>query len=164
MDIAQIVSIVAAFLCTLVAGFLFAWAVVVMPGLTRLADREFIRAFQVMDRVIQDNQPVFVFVWVGSVLAVVAAAVLGFGHLDRAGGILVVIAAVAYLLGVQLPTIAINVPLNNKLQALKTDAMDESALRGAREGFEPRWNRSNVLRTMVASLVSVLLLVVLIRF
>lgn len=163
MDIVQIVSIVAAFLCTLVAGFLFAWAVVVMPGLARLPDREFLRAFQVMDRIIQDNQPVFMLVWAGSVFAVVAAAVLGFGPLDRAGRVLVVIAAVAYVLGVQLPTIAINVPLNNGLQALHTDTMDEHALRTAREGFERRWNRSNVFRTTVASLVSVLLLVVLIR-
>jgi hypothetical protein len=42
-----------------------------------LDDGGFIRAFQVMDRVIQDNQPLFVLVWVGSVLALVSTAVLG---------------------------------------------------------------------------------------
>lgn len=42
-------------LCALVTGFVFTYAVVVMPGLARLADKEFIRAFQVTDEVIQNN-------------------------------------------------------------------------------------------------------------
>jgi uncharacterized membrane protein len=71
------VLVVAAFLCSLVAGLLFAFAAVVMPGLRTLDDGSFIRAFQVIDRVIQNYQPLFVFVWVGSVIAVVAATVLG---------------------------------------------------------------------------------------
>ena len=65
--------LVAAALCALVAGLLFTFAVVAMPGLAKLSDREFIRAFQVMDGVIQDRQPLFVVVWVGSVVALVAA-------------------------------------------------------------------------------------------
>lgn len=36
----------ATILCTMVAGLLFAFAVVTMPGIKRLSDREFIRAFQ----------------------------------------------------------------------------------------------------------------------
>src|ERR671919_209370 len=71
------VVVLATFLCSLVAGFLFAFAAVVMPGIRSLDDRSFIRAFQVIDRVIQNNQPLFVLVWVGSVLAMIAAAVLG---------------------------------------------------------------------------------------
>ena len=65
MGIFQIVLILAAFLCSLVAGFVFAFAFVVMPGIRSLNDREFIRAFQVMDRIIQNNQPVLC--WSGSV-------------------------------------------------------------------------------------------------
>ncbi len=41
---------------------------------TTLNDREFIRAFQVLDRVIQNRQPLFMLVWVGSVVALVPAA------------------------------------------------------------------------------------------
>ena len=51
MGIFQIALIGAAFLCSLVAGFLFAFAIVTMPGIRSLNDREFIRALQVMDRV-----------------------------------------------------------------------------------------------------------------
>ena len=54
--------------CALVTGFVFTYAVIVMPGLAKLTDREFIRAFQVTDELIQNNQPIFMIVWVGSVI------------------------------------------------------------------------------------------------
>ena len=94
-----------------------------MPGIRSLNDREFIRAFQVMDRIIQDNQPLFMLVWVGSVVALVTSAVLGIGQSDGAGRLLIIFAALAYLFGVQLPTVTINVPLNNKLHTLDVDCM-----------------------------------------
>ncbi len=161
MGIFQMALILAAFLCSLVAGFLFAFAVVVMPGIRSLNDREFIRAFQVMDRIIQKNQPLFMLVWVGSVVALVTSAVLGVGQLDGAGRLLMIFAALAYLFGVQLSTFTINVPLNNKLQTLDVDAMNESSREAARRDFEPRWNRWNSFRTVFASLASALLLVLL---
>ena len=61
MGVFQIAIILAAFLCSLVAGFLFAFAIVTMPGIRSLNDQEFLRAFQVMDRVIQNKQPLFIF-------------------------------------------------------------------------------------------------------
>jgi uncharacterized membrane protein len=153
--------ILATFLCSLVAGFLFAFTIVVMPGIRSLNDREFIRAFQAMDGVIQNNQPLFVLVWVGSAVALVTSAVLGFGQLDGVGRLLIILAALAYILGVQLPTITINIPLNNKLQTLDVDAMNETRQETARKDFEPRWNRWNSIRTAIASLVSALLIILL---
>ena len=163
MGIFQITLIVAAFLCTLVAGFVFAFAVVVMPGIGTLGDGEFLRAFQVMDRVIQNNQPVFLLVWMGSVIALLASAALGFGQLDGTGRLLIIVAVLVYLLGVQLPTVTINVPLNNTVQTLEIDAMDETAQAAARQDFEMRWNTWNSIRTVLASLVSVLLIILLLR-
>ena len=58
-----------------------------------------------------------------------------------------IFAVVSYLLGVQLPTAAINIPLNNKLQTMDIDAMDEAARREPRDEFEPRWSRWNQLST-----------------
>jgi len=161
MGFFQIILILATFLCSLVAGFLFAFAVVTMPGIRILNDREFIRAFQVMDRIIQNNQPIFMLVWVGSVVALVASAVLGIGQLDGAGRLLFILAVLAYFLGVQLPTITINVPLNNKLQTLDVDAMNETSQKIARKDFEPRWNLWNSIRAAFASLVSALLIILL---
>ena len=163
MGIFQIALISATFLCSLVAGFLFAFAFVVMPGIRSLNDREFIRAFQVIDRVIQNNQPIFMLVWVGSVVALVTSAVLGIGQLDGAGRLLIIFAALTYLLGVQLPTVTINIPLNNKLQTLDVDAMNETTQKAARKDFEPRWNRWNSIRTAFASLASALLMILLFR-
>lgn len=157
----QIVLIIATLLCSLVAGFLFAFATVVMPGIKTLNDREFIRAFQVIDGVIQNNQPLFVAVWMGSVVALVTAAGLGFAQLDGVQRLLLIAAPLVYILGVQLSTFTINVPLNNKLQALNIDAMDTTALKVARMNFEPRWNRWNLVRTPFASLASALLIVLL---
>jgi uncharacterized membrane protein len=148
-------------LCSLVAGFLFAFAAVVMPGIRSLDDTSFLRAFQVIDRVIQHNQPLFVFVWVGSVLAAIVAAGLGLWALTGVNRLLIVVAALVYLLGVQLPTGMVNLPLNNQLQRLDIATMTDTTRRRAREAFEPRWNRWNVLRTVCASLASVLLLLVL---
>ncbi len=162
MGFFETILILATFLCSLVAGFLFAFAVVVMPGMRNLSDGEFIRAFQVMDRIIQDNQPVFMLVWVGSVVVLLTAAVLGFGQLDGVGRWLIIFAALVYLLGVQLPTIAINVPLNNKLQTLDVNTINEAAHKAAREEFEPRWNRWNSIRTVLASLVSASLMFLLV--
>ncbi len=163
MGIFQATLILATILCSLVAGFLFAFAVVVMPGIRSLNDREFIRAFQVMDRVIQNNQPIFMLVWVGSVVVLITSVVLGIGQLDGGGRLLIIFATIAYLLGVQLPTITINIPLNNKLQTLDVDTINETEQKAVRENFETRWNRWNSIRAVLSSLASALLIVLLFR-
>ncbi len=163
MEIFQVALIVATLLCSLVAGFVFAFAVVVMPGIKGLNDRGFIQAFQVMDRVIQNNQPLFVFVWVGSVVVLVVSAVLGFGQLDTGGRLLIIGATLVYVLGVQVPTMTINVPLNNRLQTLDVDTMTDTSHRDARADFEPRWIRWNSIRTALASVASALLMILLLR-
>jgi uncharacterized membrane protein len=155
------VLVLAAFLCALVAGLLFAFAVVVMPGIRSLDDGAYIRAFQAIDRVIQNSQPLFVIVWVGSVLAVIAAAVLGMWALSGADRLLIVGAALLYLLCVQLPTVTINVPMNNELQKLDPDSMNDTTRKRAREAFEPRWNRWNAIRTVCASVTSIVLMLLL---
>jgi uncharacterized membrane protein len=160
---AQIAIGLAAFLCSLVAGFLFAFAVVIMPGIRSLPDREFLRAFQRVDGIIQEGQPLFGMVWLGSTLALVLGLALGLGHLSGLERALLVTAAGVYILGVQLPTFVVNVPLNNELQGLDVDGDDIAGRRKARERFEPRWNRWNGIRTALAALTTAMLLVLLIR-
>jgi uncharacterized membrane protein len=148
------------FLCSMVAGFLVAFALVVMPGLRTLDDASYLRAFQVVDRVIQDNQPLFMLLWVGSIVAMLVALSLGFGSLEGTNRMLLLGAGALYLGGVQLPTVTVNVPLNDRVQTLDVDRLDAGALRESRAGFEPRWNRWNVIRTGLAT-VSVGLLILL---
>ena len=64
-------------LCGLVAGLVFGFAVVVMPGISKLSDRDFLMTFKNIDRIIQDNQPAFILVWVGSIAAVILTFILG---------------------------------------------------------------------------------------
>ena len=164
MTALQAAAVAATCLCSLVAGFLFAFAVVIMPGLATLGDAGLLRGFQAVDRVIQHNQPLFIVMWAGSVVALLAVVGLGLwqlpGGTDRG---LVIVAALLYLGGVQLPTMAINVPLNNRLQPLDLAAMDQASLRQARQAFEPRWNRSNAIRTLCAILASIALALLLLR-
>ncbi len=161
MSFFELALILATLLVALVAGFVFAFATVVMPGIAKLGDREFIRSFQVIDGIIQNGQPVFGLVWMGSAVALLVSAVMGTLQLDGIERVFVVVSALAYVFGVQVPTFRINVPLNNALQKLDVDAMDEDALASARRAFENRWVRWNSIRTVVASLVSVALMFVL---
>ena len=153
--------ILATLLCALTTGLLFTFAVVTMPGIKSLNDGEFIRAFQVMDGVIQNNHPLFVLVWAGSVLALLLTAVLGLTQLDTVGKAILLTATALYLLGVQLPTGVINIPLNNQLQTLDVGKMNRDDQAAARLTFEPRWNRWNRMRTAVATLVTTLLILLL---
>ncbi|MEZ4710181.1 MAG: DUF1772 domain-containing protein [Caldilineaceae bacterium] len=152
--------ILAAFLCTLATGFVLLFAIVVMPGIGTLNDRDFLRAFQIIDRVIQNNQPLFILVWVGSAAALLIATFLGVRQLEGISRILLLVAAIVYILGMQLPTIAVNIPLNNRVQELNFDVLEEASAVAEREHFEPRWNRWNMIRTAFASFASLLLLIV----
>ena len=163
MNLFNISLITASFLCSLVAGFLFAYAVVVMPGIKKLNDKDFITAFQVTDGIIQNNQPLFILMWLGSIVALIMATTQGAKVLDGTDLYLLLLAATLYIIGVQALTVMINLPLNNQLQKHNVDVMNESELTTARQVFESRWNRFNVIRTAVACGVSGLLLVVVFR-
>ena len=146
--------IVSTLLCALVTGFIFTYAVVVMPGFAKLDDRDFIRAFQVTDGVIQNNQPLFMLAWVGSIVSVVATMILGFIELHGIELWTVFAIGFVYLLGVQGITIRVHLPLNNRLQRLEIDEMDPESLSKERNKFETRWNYFNNIRTLIAFAVS----------
>ncbi len=146
--------IVSTLLCALVTGFIFTYAVVVMPGFAKLDDRDFIRAFQVTDGVIQNNQPLFMLAWVGSIVSVVATMILGFIEHHGIERWTVFAIGFVYLLGVQGITIRVHLPLNNRLQRLEIDEMDPESLSKERNKFETRWNYFNNIRTLIAFAVS----------
>ena len=146
--------IVSTLLCALVTGFIFTYAVVVMPGFAKLDDRDFIRAFQVTDGVIQNNQPLFMLAWVGSIVSVVATMILGFIEHHGIERWTVFAIVFVYLLGVQGITIRVHLPLNNHLQRLEIDEIDPESLSKECNKFETRWNYFNNIRTLIAFAVS----------
>ena len=112
LDVALILSILS---CSLVAGFIFTFAIVVMPGISKLNDKDFIRAFQVTDAVIQNNQPLFMVTWVGSIVAMLLTIFVSFVSLGFSEAWLIVLICFIYLLGVQGITIIIHIPMNRHI-------------------------------------------------
>ena len=158
LDISLIFSILT---CSLVTGFIFTYAVVVMPGLSKLNDKEFIRAFQVTDGIIQNNQPLFMLTWVGSIIAILSSIIIAIVFVGISETWLIVLVGVVYLLGVQGITISIHIPLNNHLQQVNIDELNEEKLSEERIKFEKKWNNFNIIRTVIAFSVSVILLLIL---
>ena len=161
MDVLDISLIFSITLCSLVSGFILTYSIVVMPGLSNLNDRDFLKAFQVTDAVIQNNQPVFMFTWIGSILAVLATILIALVSIGFAEAWLIVLAAFAYLFGVQGITVAIHIPLNNHIQKIKIEDLNDEVLADQRLKFETKWTFFNYIRTSVAISVSVLLLILL---
>ena len=163
MELIQFAVLLSALLCSLVAGLVFTFAIVVMPGIKSLGGIVFLKSFKAMDRVIQNNQPIFMLVWVGSAVVLLVSTVLGIWQLEGHDRMLLVVACAIYLLGVHLPTVTINIPLNNHLQSLDLDTMTESALLETTAKFESSWLRWNAIRTVLAILTTALLLILLVR-
>ena len=163
MELIRLAVLLSALLCSLVAGLVLTFAIVVMPGIKTLGNRDYLKSFKSIDRVIQNNQPIFMMVWLGSAVVLLASTVLGIWRLEGIDRLLLIVACGIYIFGVQVPTVMINVPLNNRLQSQSLDTMPESELVTTTEEFDSRWLRWNNIRTVVATLTTVLLLVLLVR-
>ena len=156
LDISLIFAIL---LCSLVGGFIFTYSIVVMPGLSNLNDKDFLKAFQVTDAIIQNNQPLFMFTWIGSIVAILTTIVASFITVGLLESWLIILVGAAYLLGVQGITVAIHIPLNNHIQKIKIEDLNDKALADERINFEKKWNYFNNIRTVIAISVSLLFLV-----
>jgi uncharacterized membrane protein len=161
MDLLDISLIFSITLCSLVSGFIFTYAIVVMPGLSNLNDKEFIRAFQVTDAVIQNNQPIFMFTWIGSIVSLLSTILISVVSFGLSEAWLIVLISVFYLLGVQGITIAIHIPLNNHIQKVVIEELSDEAITEVRVKFERKWNYFNNIRTSISISVSLLLLILL---
>jgi uncharacterized membrane protein len=115
MDILDISLIFSIITCALVTGFIFTYAIIVMPGFSKLNDKEFLRAFQVTDSIIQNNQPLFMLTWIGSIISILSAIVLSVAKLGLSEAWLIILVGFVYLLGVQGITILTHIPLNNHI-------------------------------------------------
>ena len=146
LDISLIFAIL---LCSLVGGFIFTYSIVVMPGLSNLNDKDFLKAFQVTDAVIQNNQPLFMFTWIGSIVAILTTIVASFITVGLLESWLIILVGAVYLLGVQGITVAIHIPLNNHIQKLNIDELNDKTLAYERKNFEAKWNFFNKIRTFV---------------
>jgi uncharacterized membrane protein len=137
MTLASLVGAAAVLLTGISAGVFFTYQNSVLPGLRTLDDRAFAKAMNSMNRAILN--PAFMLFFIGSMVALAAAAIVGFVTGAILPGWLFAAAAVVYQVGVIFVTGGVNVPLNNAL------AKDSD-----RRAFEPRWVRWNSVRTLSA--------------
>jgi uncharacterized membrane protein len=132
-----------------------------MPGLSKLKDKEFIRAFQVTDEIIQNNQPIFMLIWVGSIISVLSLIISSVIIIGISESLLTIIIGTIYLFGVQGLTIGIHLPLNNQIQKVNTEELDDQKLHEERLNFERKWNFFNNIRTIIAFFITLMFIVIL---
>ena len=158
MEILNISLFFSTLLCSLVTGFILTYAIVVMPGLSKLDDKEFIKAFQVTDGIIQNNQPIFILIWVGSIISVVSTIIISIFTLGILEGWKIIFVSLVYLIGVQAITIIIHLPLNRRIQNIDINSTNLQSLNEERKNFETKWNYFNNIRTVVAFMVTLFFL------
>jgi len=161
VDILDISLFFSILLSALVTGFILTYAIVIMPGLSNLDDKEFIKAFQVTDGIIQNNQPIFILIWIGSIVSVLSTIITSILSLGILDAWLIIFVGVVYLLVVQGITISIHLPLNKSIQNIDINSSNFETLSKERKNFETKWNYFNNVRTVVAFFVVLIFLSIL---
>ena len=122
----------------MVTGFIFTYAIVFMPGCCKLGDKEIIKAFQVTEEVIQNNQPLFILTWIGSIISILSLIIVAIPAIGLTDPWLITLVSVIYLLGVQGITIGIHLLLNNHIQNMDINKMTDITLAEERRKFEKK--------------------------
>jgi len=161
MDFLYISLFFSTLFCALATGFILTYAIIVMPGLSKLDDKEFMQAFQVTDRIIQNNQPIFILIWGGSIISVLGTIIISILSLGVLEAWLIIFVSVVYLLGVQGITISIQLPLNKRIQKIDVNSTNSQTLSEVRKNFETKWNYFNNIRTSIGLFVILIFLLIL---
>jgi uncharacterized membrane protein len=148
-------TVAAAVGSALVAGLMFAFSTSVMPGLARRPDREGIAAMQAMNSAILN--PLFGLVFGGTAVLCVVLAVTAPFTTDESHATLRAIGSVLYVVGTFGVTMAVNVPMNEALDALDADSAGDEARSHWRTHLR-RWTAWNNLRAVLGTAASVLLI------
>lgn len=149
-------TVVAAAGTAMVAGVFFAFSTFVMPGLGRLPARDAARAMQSIN--VTAVRPAFMTLLFGTAAVCVAAIVVGLRDRGSAPAPWLVAAGVLYLVGTIGVTVALNVPLNDRLAAL-----DPTAAGAEWPAYLRDWVRWNHLRALSSTAAAVSFLVGLLR-
>lgn len=133
------------------AGLFYVWSYSVMPGLGRSSDRSFVEAFQGMNKAMMNGWFALSFGGAMIFLLLAGGLLLGADGDQRSKALPWVIAAVVLYVAMLVITFAVNVPLNDELDA--AGAVDQiKDLAALRERMEDRWVRWNNVRSVVSVL------------
>lgn len=140
----------------LVAGIFYAFSSFVMPGLGRIAGQNGIDAMNSINVTV--ITPSFMLLFLGTALLCAALGVWSLFSFADPASKLILLASLLYLVGCFGVTMVFNVPLNDRLAALKPgdgDAFWQAYLR--------TWTMWNTVRTIAPTLSAVLFVLALIR-
>lgn len=140
----------------LMAGIFFTWSNAVKPGIGKLADIEYLRALQSMNRVILN--PTFKFVFIGAVIAVALVPIFYFKMYPNNVFWLFVISFSVYWVGVFGVTVLGNIPLNELLDGTNLDAISIENTKTLRTVIETKWNNLNLIRSISSGITFLLLI------
>ncbi len=129
----------------LVAGLFYAYSCSVMLALRRVDDRTFIEVMQRINTAIQNGW--FALGFVGGPLLTAITLVM---HFDDGPIMPLVLAGLVFHVSTLVITFAVNIPLNNRLDAAG-DAAQVADPASVRRGFETPWVRWNLVRTLTST-------------
>jgi uncharacterized membrane protein len=129
----------------LTAGLFYSWSVSVTPGIGRLGDREYLAAFQAMNRAIIN--PVFMLCFLGTAVMLPISTFVNYSQPLSQTFWLLLGATVCYLFGVIAVTFVGNIPMNNALDRLNIVSSTTEQLATFRAQFENKWNTLNHIRS-----------------
>lgn len=154
MKMTTLVLLITAVLTALIGGLFYAYSCSVVLGLGKLSDAEYLKAMQSINREILN--PVFFMSFIGTAILLPISVFLFRGQ--QPVFIFLLIAALAYLIGVFGVTVAGNVPMNDTLDKFDISNSTAEAIKQMRDNFESRWNFLNNIRTSF-SVISIILVV-----
>lgn len=144
--------IVTATLTALIAGLFYAYSCSVVLGLGKLSDPEYLKSMQSINREILN--PVFFMSFMGTVFLLPISTFFYRGQ--HPVFLLLLLATLAYLLGVFAVTMFGNVPLNDQLDKFDMANSTVQKIKEMRDTFENRWNFLNNIRTVFSVITIVL--------
>ena len=150
MTLSTIIQVAAVILVGLAAGLFYSYDCSIVNGLGNLNDKEYISAFQSINRAILN--PYFFMSFLGCLVLLPLAAWHVYKAHDTVPFFYMLVAAILYIVGVFGVTIAGNVPLNDMLDKFEISNASAEALQILREKFEAKWNMLHHIRTYAAIL------------
>jgi uncharacterized membrane protein len=149
-SVARLLTLTGATLTTgLISGFFYAYACSVSLGFALLPDEQYVEAMQAINATVRNG--VFTFSFFGAVLFLVLALVIYAPRMRSLRFLLIALAAVLYIGGGFMATFLINVPMNQELALVSSDAAPATPAQ-IRAEYEGPWNFWNGVRTVFSSL------------
>jgi uncharacterized membrane protein len=152
-----IVNVISIISTGMMAGIFFTWTNAVKPGIGKLDNLSYLKAFQAMNRVILN--PIFYCLFMMPLITLIILSYNSFDLHKLYVFDLLIASTVIYFIGVILTTIIGNIPLNEMLDKSDLERLDQQDSMTLRKTIETRWNRFNFVRT-VSSFLSFLILII----